>query len=443
MPSRYGRTPLLVWDEDDYTELSPAAQHLDYVMRHDPTLSACGRVDWRPARIATRARGWTVAMIEEAADELEERGFAAFDAATEEAVARRHIRWDEPLRNPKMAIALHRAYGAVASKKLRAAVVTEVRLAREIHPDFSSWTSPLSAELMTRMLGLPSLEDLGITNPITNHIGNPDRSGSPPALVTESVPEEVDPITNPDDVITNGIGNANRYGTPTPNYQLPTTIGGSLNGGTSPSVGAQRETPPPPPRFHSGHESGYARECDDCAATFEVREAWLLGLLAAAEPRRTCERHPRGTDAPCRECGDARQAHDRWQLDRERATEERRRTAAAIQSDANRQAAEDRARAIAVCGLCDADGYRDGRVCDHDPDSVDRHRRGIAAARIVACRYCDADGHRADGTVCDHKPSRPPQRASAIPEPTDTPDRPYADQPAPDPLPDSEEHARA
>ena len=399
MPSRYGRTPLLVWDEDDYTDLTPAAQHLDYVMRHDPTLTPCGRVDWRPARIAAKARGWTVAAIEEAAEELESRGFAAFDTATEEAIARRHIRWDEPLRNPKMAIALHKAYGAVASKKLRAAVVSEVRINRKMHPDFSSWTSPLSADLMTRLLGLASLDDLGIGNPISNHIGNPDRS----VLVTEPDTDERVSITNTDDVITNHIGNQNRYGTPTPNSQLPTTIQGEPNGGTSPSAPGENETPPPKIESDSGQQSGNERpadrlpsrccprhptfdpDCADCAATADEREALLRTVIASTEPPRRCPRHlAADVDVPCHDCQAKREKRDEWRRDREAAQVEANRIVAAAHSAAARQRGETRAAAMAACPLRCGDNRHPGYIddgqggtalCDHRPPS--RGRPGL------------------------------------------------------------------
>ncbi|MEV0031402.1 hypothetical protein [Nocardia sp. NPDC050793] len=362
MASRYGRTPLLVWDEDDYTDLTPAAQHLDYVMRHDPTLSPCGRVDWRPARIAAKARGWTVAQIEDAAAELEAAGFACFDAVTEEAVTRRHIRWDEPLRNPKMAIALCRAYGAVASKRLRAAVVTEVRLARELHPEFSSWTSPLSAEQVTRLLGLPSLEDLGITNGIGNRIGFPatgdiadaDRFGSP----IGSVIEDDDSNTNPDDSITNGIanriGNPIRSGSPATIHQSPVTTGGYVTGERHQAPEPERNDPPPnPPSDHDDPDG---------------------------EPSPTCPRHPDGNDTgePCRGCRTARETAEHRQADRDRAT-------AAKQAADRESAAELRRAAIAACplGCAETGGYIGTRVCDHDPGTLDRARRGSAAVRAA------------------------------------------------------------
>ncbi len=81
----------------------------------------------------------------------------------------------------------------------------------------------------------------------------------------------------------------------------------------------------------------------------------------AAEPSRYCPRHPDGTTAPCRPCGDARRAHDHAQAT---ATAER---------AAERRAAADFARrtkfaAIDACHRCDDQGFIPGAgpvLCTH------------------------------------------------------------------------------
>lgn len=46
------------------------------------------------------------------------------------------------------------------------------------------------------------------------------------------------------------------------------------------------------------------------------------------------------------------------------------------------------AAAIASCGLCDPDGYRNGHVCDH-VDRADTNARGIAAVRAALAKDGD------------------------------------------------------
>lgn len=95
-------------------------------------------------------------------------------------------------------------------------------------------------------------------------------------------------------------------------------------------------------------------------------------------PFSTCSDHPKGTTEPCGPCGEARRHHAAWQV--ADAADQRKR-------DAERRSAQARARAetaqhaIAACRLCDDRGYANGTVCDHDPSTPHRARRGAAAAR--------------------------------------------------------------
>lgn len=83
-----------------------------------------------------------------------------------------------------------------------------------------------------------------------------------------------------------------------------------------------------------------------------------------------------GDPGPCRACGDARRAVEAW-------TAETARFDAQARSTEARQRAEDRARAIANCGLCNDHGYIGRQLCDHDPDGPERAARGRAAVQAV------------------------------------------------------------
>ncbi|WP_368681027.1 hypothetical protein R1X32_42685 [Rhodococcus opacus] len=109
-------------------------------------------------------------------------------------------------------------------------------------------------------------------------------------------------------------------------------------------------------------------------------DGYVGGRVRARPATRTepppahCSKHPEGADAPCRPCGDARQAQTAWDAEQKRLT-------ARAQSDEVRQRAEDRAQAIADCDICDEDGYDRLTLCDHDPDTAERAKRGIALIR--------------------------------------------------------------
>ncbi len=70
---------------------------------------------------------------------------------------------------------------------------------------------------------------------------------------------------------------------------------------------------------------------------------------------------------PCGACGAARRHAAAWARQR-------------LQVRAH-TAAQNRATAIASCGLCDQTGYVGRQLCDHDPESSDRAARGRALVR--------------------------------------------------------------
>ena len=64
-----------IWNDADFRALPWPAQHLYFVLWTHPGLSYAGVVDWRPARIAPMAGGWSVEMVQAAADCLAARLF--------------------------------------------------------------------------------------------------------------------------------------------------------------------------------------------------------------------------------------------------------------------------------------------------------------------------------------------------------------------------------
>lgn len=92
-------------------------------------------------------------------------------------------------------------------------------------------------------------------------------------------------------------------------------------------------------------------------------------------PPSRCSKH---TDElkppPCGACADARRAREDWDAEQARARVEADRS--------ERHALAELARdAIDACDLCDDNGYRGSRVCNHDPDTEARAARGLALVR--------------------------------------------------------------
>lgn len=397
---RYGRTPYAVWDQTDYLSLGPHAKLLDYVLRQHGGISFCGRADWRPARLTVRS-GLSVEEICAAGAELVERGFAVIDEGTEEILMRKHILWDELLRNPKMAVAVVRAYGDVASPLAKAAVVTAVRDVHAVSPEFSSWTSPVSnaGDQLAWLMSRTALDDITVTDPITigitnqntNPVGDQDRSDS----------------VSSDLVDTNGIGNrigndiadANRSTSPGTKHLTPDTSSGGVTGVPHHAHAHETPNPIPPKKFHDAHNDGWVEGCGEC----EHLEGEYMAILAAAvelrRPAGTCSLHPDGTSEACGPCGDARRARKQWEQQRAQWQAEQR-------ALARQAAAETRAAEIARCGMCDADGYRGTTVCDH----IARPPRKSLRA-LVAEMQAEGAEPDLDPAEDDSGPDAPPLRS--------------------------------
>lgn len=369
MAREYARIRTSIADDPDLEDLSLEAQWLYFrVILPDPTLSSVGVMDWRPRKLIRKASNSSFDVILGAAAELERARFLLFDLETEEVLVRTYVRNDELLRNPKMAGSVIKAFGAVASKELRAAVVTEIARARADHPDFSSWTHKDTAAGLSRILSRPDAQVVGYTdafgslntNRIANRIGNPNQV----------------PITNPDPV---EIGDAD----PVENaYPDPVEIAYDHPEPDNQSQSVDYLPATAPSAISQHQEGGYVTGERHLGAEPERIAPTPQSSATPSTP--FCERHPDGTSDPCRGCADARRRYDATRTELTEAAETaRRRAEARAQSEAAQQRAADRRAAIAACDMCGPDGYRDGAVCDHDPGATDRARRGIAAVRAA------------------------------------------------------------
>lgn len=323
----HAQIKLDIWGDDDWLDLSPRAQHLYFVLWTSPGLSFCGAGDWHPGRIANRARGWTAESVEAAAAELSANLFLVVDTDTDEYLLRSWIKHDGLWRTPNMAVSVANARAELASRTLRGIVVFEVAKIRKREPDSTSWTR----EAVAKMLEQKAIDAADLTpyNPTASGAGNPDNNGAsnPTAKGYERIG------SNP---------TANPAPTPAPSPSpTPSPEGGYVTGERHQALDS---TDPPPPR---------------CPQHLE---------------------HP--TERPCRACGDARATRERWD-----AAEHIRRAEAA--SAAAREHAAARQAAVDACAMCDDDGYRDGRVCDHDPDGDDRAARGMAMVRAALSKDGD------------------------------------------------------
>lgn len=267
MAREYARIRLSINTDTDFEDLTPEGQWFyTRIVIPEPGLNHCGIFDWRPRRLLSKARGLTLDYIRCAAYDCEQGRFVLFDSNTEEGLARAYIRSEELLRNPKMAVAVIGAYRAIASKILRAAVVTEIRRANTEHPEYTSWKAGDVGLQLSEIMAQKSSDEVPymdtITNPITNQIGNQNGNDEP-------VP----------------IANRNTNMDPGADYQ-------------------SESVPIPCSMQHAAITLQHA--------AFGGYETWEphQGGPSGSPPQKICSRHPNGTDKPCRECGDIREAEE-------------------------------------------------------------------------------------------------------------------------------------
>lgn len=136
MGNEYRMIYTAIWTDPDFRKLSGAAQRLYMLMLTHPSLSACGVLDWKEAKLAKFAGDTTVQVLREAAYELGRGGFIAVDPETEEALVRSFVRHDGKLKSPNPARAVVKAYGSIGSLTLMQIVSIEVRRAASEHPDW-------------------------------------------------------------------------------------------------------------------------------------------------------------------------------------------------------------------------------------------------------------------------------------------------------------------
>lgn len=308
MAREHARIWLDINGDDDFGQLSFDAQAFyTRIILTEATLNYCGVADWRPKRLTVRARDLSLPRILGAAAELEAGRYLLFDLDTEEVLARSYIRRDELLRNPKMAATVIKAYTAVASQVLRAAIVTEVRRIHTEHPEYSSWTHKDTADGLTRILGKTALEP----SEYSMQISNPDPVGNTyPQQISNSDPETVK-IGDPDTGADHQSQSVRNPSTSTSTlHPSPLKEGGYVSGERHQSAVPDPHAPRPIDRCEKHRGKANTSPCRACADARHHAEAWDAHRAATDVERR--KRFAAELDA-CDACGSGEDAG--WELD--------------------------------------------------------------------------------------------------------------------------------
>lgn len=203
----YAQLNIAIWNDEEFRGLSPAAQHLYFLLLSHPTLSYCGVGDWRPARIARMATGWTAADVQRAGGELVAGLFIVVDEDTEEFLVRTFVKNDPLMRQRNLGVSMARAFSVVASEGIRGVVVHELRRLREVQPGLKGFESEEVASVLSKSPIDPSVYPCGnpyvdpsvkgSIDPYVDPSINPSVKGQPNPSIDPKVDPSVDPSPTP------------------------------------------------------------------------------------------------------------------------------------------------------------------------------------------------------------------------------------------------------
>lgn len=162
MPRDHARIKTRRRRDDDFRQLTAAAQHIYDTVLTDPDLSYAGVLTYLPGRIAEAARDLTEKKVDLAVRELERGRYVVVDRKTHEILIRSYARHDGVLERANMGKALGRALERIVSAKVRDAVRHELARLHDEAPTLAGWHG--LGELYPDELTL--LTEMGSTRPL-------------------------------------------------------------------------------------------------------------------------------------------------------------------------------------------------------------------------------------------------------------------------------------
>lgn len=161
MPRIFAKVNAGIWGDPDFRSLPPAAQHLYLTLWTSPDLSFCGVHDWRPARLTGLSAGLMADHVRLIANCLEARHFIVTDDSTEEVLIRSWARFDEVVKQPRLAISYVNAYSTVSSPEIRQVLVHEAHKMQKLWPELACWND----SRVTDILGHPAVSAKALALP--------------------------------------------------------------------------------------------------------------------------------------------------------------------------------------------------------------------------------------------------------------------------------------
>lgn len=139
MARDHARVNIAIWGSNEFRALSPAAQHLYFVLVTSSTLNYAGVADWRPKRLAALSGSWTAEDVDRAAHELSAARVVIIDDDTEEVMVRTWMKHDGLIDQPRMAVSVANAYAGISSLMIRGVIVHELLKLKAQKPELKGW----------------------------------------------------------------------------------------------------------------------------------------------------------------------------------------------------------------------------------------------------------------------------------------------------------------
>ena len=139
MARKHARLMLSIWEDREFTALSPTEQGVYFGLCSSRDLSWCGVAPLLPKRLVRNARGLTERKVSAALDRLNHDRFIVIDSATDELAIRTFIRHDEVMRQPNVVKAMANALDRVHSDHLVDVIVDELARDHYEHPAYAGW----------------------------------------------------------------------------------------------------------------------------------------------------------------------------------------------------------------------------------------------------------------------------------------------------------------
>ena len=191
MTREYGKVGTSIWLEDSMRQLPRADKALYFMLLLSPGLSRCGVVVTTPRRLAALTDGDTERAVTTSLTRLTRSRHILLDPATDEVFVRTYIHHDGLLAQPMVVAAMCRDYAAIASPRIRRAVLTELVRITKL-PDLAEGV--LHGIHLAAGLRVPDPGQPGVVKAFSRP--NPLRDPLAAAL-TKTADPSIDPLIDP------------------------------------------------------------------------------------------------------------------------------------------------------------------------------------------------------------------------------------------------------